>query len=83
MNGAKKRKTNDTVGADKQDENTENPTMAKIGDQFRDLKEKLAEVTEEEWAAIPAVADYRFVYRRSANIDVDLDESLTLTNIIH
>jgi len=55
MNTSKKRKIQEGT------EDTDNPTMAKIGDQFRDLKDKLAQVTEEEWAAIPAVADYRFV----------------------
>jgi pre-mRNA-processing factor 6 len=58
MNASKKRKTLDGTG---DQAGNGNETMSKIGDQFRDLKEKLAEVTEEEWAAIPAVADYRFV----------------------
>ncbi len=41
-----------------------NSSTAKIGDQFRELKEKLATVTESEWASIPDVGDYSLRYKQ-------------------
>lgn len=41
-----------------------------IGDQFRELKQKLADVTEEEWAAIPDVGDYSLRYKQKRREDV-------------
>ncbi|KAL3802177.1 hypothetical protein HJC23_001721 [Cyclotella cryptica] len=41
-----------------------------IGDQFRELKQKLADVTEEEWAAIPDVGDYSLRHKQKRREDV-------------
>ncbi|KAL7435649.1 hypothetical protein ACHAXM_004863 [Skeletonema potamos] len=41
-----------------------------IGDQFRELKEKLAEVTEDEWAAIPDVGDHSLRHKQKRREDV-------------
>ena len=60
MNSKRRRKTND-------DENQEKSKAAQtlqIGAQFRELKEKLADVTEDEWAAIPDVGDYSLKYKQ-------------------
>jgi pre-mRNA-processing factor 6 len=60
MNSKRRRKTND-------DENREKSKAAQtlqIGAQFRELKEKLADVTEDEWAAIPDVGDYSLKYKQ-------------------
>lgn len=43
--------------------------VAKIGNQFRELKEKLATVTESEWAAIPDVGDYSLKYKQKRKRD--------------
>jgi len=43
---------------------------AKIGDQFRQLKEKLADVTEDQWASIPDVGDYSLRYKQKRREDV-------------
>jgi pre-mRNA-processing factor 6 len=50
MNAKRKRTEEDEVSAD---------ARQRIGLQFRELKEKLADVTEDEWASIPDVGDYR------------------------
>jgi len=42
---------------------------SRIGDQFRELKEKLADVTEDEWAAIPEVGDYSLKYKQKRRED--------------
>jgi len=49
-----------------------------IGDQFRELKQKLASVTEDEWAAIPDVGDYslRHKQRRREDVFTPLTDSL-------
>ena len=52
------------------DETTNGNANAKIGDQFRELKEKLADVTEDEWAAIPDVGDYSLKYKQKRREDV-------------
>lgn len=41
-----------------------------IGDQFRELKQKLADVTEEQWAAIPDVGDYSLRHKQKRREDV-------------
>ncbi|KAL7521050.1 hypothetical protein ACHAWX_005739 [Stephanocyclus meneghinianus] len=41
-----------------------------IGDQFRELKQKLADVTEAEWAAIPDVGDYSLRHKQKRREDV-------------
>ena len=52
------------------DDTTSDNANAKIGDQFRELKEKLADVTEDEWAAIPDVGDYSLKYKQKRREDV-------------
>ena len=49
-----------------------------IGDQFRELKQKLASVTEDEWAKIPDVGDYglRHKQRRREDVFTPLTDSL-------
>lgn len=41
-----------------------------IGDQFRELKEKLKDVTEDQWDAIPDVGDYSLKYKQKRREDV-------------
>jgi len=41
-----------------------------ISDQFRELKEKLSEVTEDQWEAIPDVGDYSLKYKQKRRQDV-------------
>ncbi|KAL9188631.1 hypothetical protein ACHAXT_007009 [Thalassiosira profunda] len=41
-----------------------------IGDQFRELKQKLADVTEDQWAAIPDVGDYSLRHKQKRREDV-------------
>lgn len=45
-------------------------SKSKIGDQFRELKEKLKDVSEDEWAAIPDVGDYSLKYKQRRREDV-------------
>lgn len=42
----------------------------KISSQFRELKEKLADVTEDQWASIPDVGDYSLKYKQKRRQDV-------------
>ena len=41
-----------------------------IGDQFRELKQQLASVTEDQWAAIPDVGDYSLRHKQKRREDV-------------
>ena len=41
-----------------------------IGDQFRELKQQLATVTEDQWAAIPDVGDYSLRHKQKRREDV-------------
>ena len=41
-----------------------------IGDQFRELKQKLASVTEDEWAKIPDVGEYGLRHKQKRREDV-------------
>jgi len=51
--------------------NSNNPSSSSaIGDQFRELKEKLADVTEDEWAAIPDVGDHSLRHKQKRREDV-------------
>lgn len=60
------------------DNNSGGGTSSTIGDQFRELKQKLANVTEDEWAAIPDVGDYslRHKQRRREDVFTPLTDSL-------
>lgn len=42
----------------------------KIGKQFRELKERLKDVTEDQWDAIPDVGDYSLKYKQRRREDV-------------
>ena len=58
MSQKRKRKTTDV-------QNDENATArARIGAQFRELKEQLGEVTEDQWASIPEVGDYSLKWKQ-------------------
>jgi pre-mRNA-processing factor 6 len=58
MNSRKRKaKTEDTS-------NESASRVLQIGAQFRELKEQLAEVTEDQWAAIPDVGDYSLKYKQ-------------------
>jgi len=48
---------------------SDNP-RARIGAPFRDLKAKLADVSEAEWATIPDVGDYSLKYKQQRRQDV-------------
>jgi pre-mRNA-processing factor 6 len=56
-------------------------TESKIGDQFRELKQQLATVTEDQWAALPEVGDYslRYKQRRREDTFTPLTDSLLAT----
>ncbi len=61
----------------KQNDNSNNASLgggtsssSAIGDQFRELKSKLASVTEDEWAAIPDVGDYSLRHKQKRREDV-------------
>lgn len=64
-----------------------NDTRARIGADFRELKEKLAAVTEDEWAQIPDVGDYSLKYKQKRREDIftplsdSLLEQRTKTNL--
>jgi len=45
-------------------------SVTRIGDQFRELKEKLKEVTEDQWASIPDVGDNSLRYKQNRRQDV-------------
>ena len=63
MNNKRKRKT----GSQQQFQDAEDEppsSRSKIGVQFRELKEKLADVTEDQWASIPDVGDYSLKFKQ-------------------
>ena len=60
--GSKRQKTNNDNG------NSGGGGSA-IGDQFRELKQKLADVTEDEWAVIPDVGDYSLRHKQKQRED--------------
>ena len=69
--GGKRKRGDDTAAAATTTNGSSNGNAnAKIGDQFRELKEKLADVTEDEWAAIPDVGDYSLKYKQKRREDV-------------
>lgn len=45
-------------------------TQSKISADFRDLKEQLSEMTEDQWDSIPDVGDYSLKYKQSRRQDV-------------
>ena len=77
MNQKRKRTDQDDLPQD---------TRQKIAVQFSELKEKLADVTEDEWANIPDVGDYSLKYKQKRKHDTftpitdSLLESRTLAN---
>ena len=59
MKGKRKREDDDD-----DDDDGKNRRVKQIGAQFRELKEQLADVTEDQWAAIPDVGDYSLKYKQ-------------------
>ena len=47
-----------------------NIIATRLGDQFQELKEKLRNVTEDEWDTIPDVGDYSLKYKQKRREDV-------------
>lgn len=64
MKARRKRKSQD----DDQEEEGESATQ-KIKGQFRELKEKLAEVTDDQWESIPDVGDYSLKHKQKRRED--------------
>ena len=64
----KKQKTNTSSSASTS--MREQTQSQQIGDQFRELKKQLANVTEDEWASIPDVGDYSLRYKQKRRQDV-------------
>ena len=62
---SKRRKHGDNNG-----NNSTGGGSSAIGDQFRELKQKLASVTEDEWSAIPDVGDYSLRHKQKRREDV-------------
>ena len=48
----------------------EQSSRQKIAARFKELKDKLADVTDEQWAAIPDVGDYSLKYKQKRREDV-------------
>lgn len=76
MNSKRKRKTDEEQQAEKTEEDQKN-ARARIGAQFRELKEKLSGVTEDQWASIPEVGDYSIKYKQQKQKDQDVFTPLT------
>ena len=64
MQERRKKKKRRTVGPEESDDPGAN-SRARIGAQFRELKEQLAEVSEEDWMKIPDVGDHSLKYKKS------------------
>ena len=52
------------------DELSSTTKEGRIADEFRKLKQKLADVSEEQWAAIPDIGDYSLKYKQKRREDV-------------
>ena len=63
-----KRRKQNTTSNNKATNNSSDGSA--IGEQFRELKQKLASVTEDEWAAIPDVGDYGLRHKQKRREDV-------------
>ena len=76
MNNKRKRKASARQLQEAEDEQPS--SRSKIGVQFRELKEKLADVTEDQWANIPDVGDYslKFKQKQRQEIFTPLTDSL-------
>jgi pre-mRNA-processing factor 6 len=61
MNSKRRKKVGDDDDNDAQNKASR---VLQIGAQFRELKEKLADVTEDQWAAIPDVGDYSLKFKQ-------------------
>lgn len=65
MNSRRRKRKNTDGQFDSEDEGASNPTrLNHIGAQFRELKEKLSDVTEAEWASIPDVGDHSLKFKQ-------------------
>ncbi|CAJ1954872.1 unnamed protein product [Cylindrotheca closterium] len=74
MNAKRKKRSKPHQGA-------EPPTArVKIGAQFRDLKEQLATVSEEDWLKVPEVGDYSLKYKREQHRRRQDDTFIPLTD---
>jgi len=62
----KRRKKKEESSNDKK----EDSSKTKISAQFHELKEKLADVSEDQWASIPDVGDYSLKYKQNRRQDV-------------
>jgi len=78
MNAKKRKNRNNGDGEENptQQSNSNNNNIQKnflstnnIGKQFRELKQQLATVTEDEWASIPDVGDYSLRYKQKRRQD--------------
>jgi pre-mRNA-processing factor 6 len=82
MNNKRKRKTEVATAAEDQGATA----RARIGAQFRELKEQLSQVTEDEWAKLPDVGDYSLKFKQKQREDIftpltdSLLEQRNLTN---
>jgi pre-mRNA-processing factor 6 len=75
----KRRKKGDNTQDDDDDAGGRKRARARIGAQFHELKEKLSEVTEDQWASIPDVGDHSLKYkqqRRQQDTFTPLSDSL-------
>ena len=92
MNNKRKRK----AATDISKEDAGASSRSRIGAQFRELKEKLSEVTEDEWSQIPDVGDYSLKFKQKQREDtftpltdslldqrskINLDASAGTTNV--
>jgi len=68
MNSKRRKVNND--GNNSNSNNNGGGGSSAIGDQFRELKSKLASVTDEQWAAIPDVGDYSLRHKQKRREDV-------------
>ncbi|CAB9519086.1 mRNA-processing factor 6 [Seminavis robusta] len=68
MASKRKRKGANSAAQDEEDE--QKSSRSKIGVQFRELKEKLADVTEDQWANIPEVGDYSLKFKQKQRQEV-------------
>lgn len=64
MNSRRRKRKNLDENDETEDEGNTS-RLSQIGSQFRELKEKLADVTEVEWASIPDVGDHSLKFKQN------------------
>jgi pre-mRNA-processing factor 6 len=77
-NKRKKRKTAEEQQQQAHDEEQRN-ARTRIGAQFRELKDQLADVSEDQWASIPDVGDYSLKFKQNKRKAQDIYTPLTDT----